>query len=84
MDEPLNKRTITKNIIKIASDYAAAFLIAKTLSTHIPATNRFKIASMAGTFGGWAIGAKIAPHINRAVDNFYDRREAAAEAKARY
>jgi hypothetical protein len=76
MDEPLNKRSITKTIAKTVTECAAAFLITRTLSKNVPASNRLKIASMAGSVGGWAIGAKLAPHIDRVVDEFFDRREA--------
>jgi hypothetical protein len=82
--DELNARSITKTLVKTIVECSAAFLITKTLSNNAPATNRLKISSIAGSIGGWMVGVKAAPYIDRAVDEFYNRREARAEAKVRY
>lgn len=72
----MDKRKIVKMIAQTVVTTAIGSAITKTLSTKVPPTQKLKMAEMSGTFGGWLIGEKLQPRIDKVIDDFFDRREA--------
>jgi uncharacterized protein YcfJ len=72
----MTQREIAKKIAEIAISTAVGCVITRTLTSSVSATQKFKTAEMAGTFGGWYVGARIQPHVEKVIDDFFDRREA--------
>lgn len=75
----MDKRMITKMIAKTIVTTVLSGAITKTLEANVPATQKFNLAGMSGTVGGWMIGEQLEPRINEIVDNFFDRREGVQE-----
>jgi putative Mn2+ efflux pump MntP len=77
----INKRTVTKFVVKSVVTVAVGSMITTTLSTRIPVSERFSVAEITGSVGGWMVANKLQPQTDKLVDDFYDKREAKAKAK---
>lgn len=73
--EPID-HSLTKAIVQTVLVTAAASLFAKTFTTVVPSTRKFKIAEMAGSVIAGQLVGKFEGQVNGLVDKLFERRKA--------
>ena len=72
----MTKRDAVKALAEIVVSTVVGAVVTKTLSSNVPASNRYKLAEMSGMFAGWYVTNKYQDQINQLIDNYLDKRAA--------
>jgi hypothetical protein len=67
----MDHRPIAKIIVKSIIMYASQSLITKTLVATVPVTQKFHIADLTGTAGGWYIAEALKPQTDQFVEDIF-------------
>lgn len=78
----INKRTVSKFVLRALVASAAGGVVTKSLITVIPATDNYDIAEITGAVVGFIVSGNLTPQIDKLVDDFYDKREMKAALNA--
>jgi uncharacterized protein YcfJ len=72
----MDKREAVKALAEIVVSTVVGAVVTKTLSSNVPASNRYKLAEMSGMFAGWYVTNKYQTQLNQLVDDYFDKRAA--------